>query len=77
VSKQTAPTVSWLQTAREDLVSIYDATHEQNRAEMMRTEAAQVEREDSAAPSAQPRHLQFGVAARSGPSADSARTRTA
>jgi serine/threonine protein kinase/tetratricopeptide (TPR) repeat protein len=40
VSKQAAPTVSWLRSAREDLVSIYDARHEWKKAEMMRAEAA-------------------------------------
>jgi serine/threonine-protein kinase len=42
VSKQAAPTVSWLTSAREDLVAIYDARHESTKAEMMRGEAAQI-----------------------------------
>jgi lipopolysaccharide biosynthesis regulator YciM len=42
VSKHTAPTVSWLKSAREDLVSIYDARHEWKKAEGMRAEATHV-----------------------------------
>jgi serine/threonine protein kinase/tetratricopeptide (TPR) repeat protein len=42
VSKQAAPTVSWLRAAREDLASIYDGRHEWKKAEMMRAEAAQI-----------------------------------
>jgi serine/threonine-protein kinase len=43
VSKHAAPTVSWLKSARADLVSIYDARHDWKKAEMMRAEAAQVD----------------------------------
>src|SRR5207237_3866012 len=36
VSRQTAPTVSWLQTARDELVWIYEATHPESGAAMTR-----------------------------------------
>ena len=42
VSKHAAPTVSWLTSAREDLVAIYDARHDWKKAEMMRAEAAAI-----------------------------------
>jgi eukaryotic-like serine/threonine-protein kinase len=40
VSKQAAPTVSWLKDARTDLAAIYDALHEPEKAERFRAEAA-------------------------------------
>ena len=43
VAKQAAPTVSWLKTAREDLVAIYSALHQPEQAETFRAEAARVE----------------------------------
>jgi len=49
VSKQAAPAVSWLTSAREDLVAIYDARHEWKKAEMMRAEAAAILRKDAVA----------------------------
>ena len=42
VAKQAAPTVSWLKTAREDLVVIYTALHEPEQAETFRVEAARL-----------------------------------
>jgi len=47
VSKQAAPTVSWLTSAREDLAAIYDARHEPKKAAMMRAEAAAVLQKDA------------------------------
>lgn len=52
VSKQAAPTVSWLKSAREDLVSIYDARHQSAKAALMRAEAAQIAQKQ-AVPSSQ------------------------
>ena len=43
VAKQAAPTVSWLKSAREDLVAIYSALHQPEQAETFRAEAARVE----------------------------------
>jgi serine/threonine-protein kinase len=51
VSKRAAPTVSWLKSAREDLVSVYEARHESMKAEMMRDEAAQIAQKLAVAPS--------------------------
>jgi eukaryotic-like serine/threonine-protein kinase len=42
VSKQAAPTVSWLKNAREDLVAAYEALHRPIEAERYRAEAARV-----------------------------------
>jgi serine/threonine-protein kinase len=42
VAKQAAPTVSWVKTAREDLVAIYEARHEREKADSMRAEIAQI-----------------------------------
>jgi eukaryotic-like serine/threonine-protein kinase len=42
VAKQTAPTVSWLKSAREDLVAAYDALHRTEEAARYRAEAARV-----------------------------------
>jgi serine/threonine-protein kinase len=42
VSKQAAPTVSWLKNAREDLIAIYDALHSPEKAERFRAEAARL-----------------------------------
>jgi eukaryotic-like serine/threonine-protein kinase len=42
VAKQTAPTVSWLKTAREDLAAAYDALHRPEEAAKYRAEAARV-----------------------------------
>jgi len=43
VSKQTAPTVSWLKTAREDLAAAYDVLHRPEEAAQYRAEAARLE----------------------------------
>ncbi|HEX9606999.1 MAG TPA: tetratricopeptide repeat protein, partial [Gemmatimonadaceae bacterium] len=48
VSKQSAASVSWLKTAREDLADAYDALHRPEEAARFRAEAARVAR--SAAP---------------------------
>jgi tetratricopeptide (TPR) repeat protein len=40
VTKQAAPTVSWLKSAREDLVAIYIALGEPDKAETLQLEAA-------------------------------------
>jgi tetratricopeptide (TPR) repeat protein/predicted Ser/Thr protein kinase len=42
VSKQAAPTVSWLKNARDDLIAIYDALHTPEKAERFRAEAARL-----------------------------------
>ena len=42
VAKQTAPTVSWLKAAREDLVAAYDTLHRPEEAAKYRAEAARV-----------------------------------
>jgi len=42
VAKQTAPTVSWLKTAREDLVAAYEALHRPEDAAHYRAEAARI-----------------------------------
>jgi serine/threonine protein kinase/tetratricopeptide (TPR) repeat protein len=42
VSKQAAPSVSWLKSAREDLAAAYDALHRPEEAARFRTEAARV-----------------------------------
>ena len=42
VSKQAAPTVSWLKSAREDLIAAYEALHRPAEAERYRAEAARV-----------------------------------
>jgi serine/threonine protein kinase/tetratricopeptide (TPR) repeat protein len=42
VAKQTAPTVSWLKSAREDLVAAYDILHRPEEAAKYRAEAARV-----------------------------------
>jgi serine/threonine protein kinase/tetratricopeptide (TPR) repeat protein len=42
VAKQAAPTVSWLKSAREDLVVEYEALHRQDEATQYRAEAARV-----------------------------------
>ena len=44
VAKQTAPTVSWLKSAREDLVAAYDILHRPEEAAKYRAEAARVEK---------------------------------
>ena len=49
VSKQAAPTVSWLTSAREDLASIYDARRESEKAETIRAEAARINQENAPA----------------------------
>jgi serine/threonine-protein kinase len=49
VSKQAAPTVSWLTSAREDLASIYDARHESEKARTIRAEAARINQENASA----------------------------
>ena len=46
VSQHAAPTVSWLKSARADLVSIYDALHQWKKAEMMRAETAQIDQKE-------------------------------
>jgi hypothetical protein len=38
--KQTSPTVSWLQSARKDLVTIYEALNQPGQAAHFRTELA-------------------------------------
>ena len=43
VSQQTAPTVSWLKTAREDLAAAYDVLHRPEEAAQYRAEAARLE----------------------------------
>jgi len=42
VAKQTAPTVSWLKTAREDLAAAYDVLHRPEEAAKYRAETARV-----------------------------------
>jgi serine/threonine-protein kinase len=42
VAKQMAPTVSWLKSAREDLVAIYTALGQPEKAEIFRAEAARI-----------------------------------
>jgi serine/threonine protein kinase/tetratricopeptide (TPR) repeat protein len=42
VAKQAAPSVSWLKSAREDLVEAYDALHRPEQAARFRAEAARV-----------------------------------
>ncbi len=42
VSKQAAPSVSWLKSAREDLAAAYDALHRPEEAARFRVEAARV-----------------------------------
>jgi serine/threonine-protein kinase len=42
VARQTAPTVSWLASAREDLAAAYDALHRPEEAAQYRAEAARV-----------------------------------
>ena len=42
VSKQTAPTVSWLKTAREDLAAAYDVLDRPEEAAKYRAEAARL-----------------------------------
>jgi serine/threonine-protein kinase len=46
VAKQTAPTVSWLKAAREDLAAAYDTLHRPEEAAMYRAEAARVAQEN-------------------------------
>jgi eukaryotic-like serine/threonine-protein kinase len=40
VSKQTSPSVSWIQAARKDLVLVYDALGEPEKAKAVRAELA-------------------------------------
>jgi serine/threonine-protein kinase len=42
VSKQTAPTVSWLKSAREDLAAEYDALHRPDEAARFKAETARI-----------------------------------
>jgi len=39
VSRQTTPSVSWLQAARDDLVTLYDATHRPEQAAKFRVQS--------------------------------------
>ena len=45
LAKQTDPSVSWLQAAREDLVAIYEALHRPAEAERYRKERASAGKE--------------------------------
>jgi serine/threonine-protein kinase len=46
VARQTAPTVSWLKSAREDLAAAYDSLRRPEEAARYRAEAARIEKEN-------------------------------